>query len=169
MQLCMGAFSKLGAVTCCCAESGGVIAVTDDLLQLFSLVGTADWSHFSVRLYYLRLAVRRRRVTHRNSFGREKSSRRQRAPDDVNAAIVKLVRAGAPQRLLWMEPEVVDLDALPEDSPLRQEIETAEAACELRVARRGGSVGWLSAAWLGLKRLCRECLVHFFPANRAHR
>lgn len=82
---------------------------------------------------------------------------------------MRLVRAGAPQSLLWAEPEIINLDELPDDSPLKQEIERAEAEDRLRLARRVWSFGWIAGAWLELKRLCREGSVHLPPVSRAHR
>lgn len=78
-------------------------------------------------------------------------------------AIVSLVRAGAPQRLLWAEPEIVDLEALPKGSLLRQQIEDAELEYELGVRQREASFCFMSRAWNGLKLLCSEWLLHCWP------
>lgn len=115
-----------------------------------------------------RLEVSRRRATHHSNFGRENQSRRP-TPDEVNRALVRLVRAGAPQSLLWAEPEVIDLDELPDDSPLKQEIEKMEAEYQLRLARQAWLSDRISGAWLELKRLWREWSTHLPPLSRAGR
>lgn len=77
------------------------------------------------------------------------------------------MRAGAPQNLLWMEPEVID--QLPDDSLLKQEVEREVAAYQLRLTRRDWSSDWISGAWSRLKRLWREWSMHLPPLSRAGR
>lgn len=78
-------------------------------------------------------------------------------------ALVGLVRAGAPQRLLWAAPEVLDSEALPKGSFLRQQIEDVESEYELGVRQREWTFCFLSRAWSGLKLLCSEWLLHCWP------
>lgn len=82
---------------------------------------------------------------------------------------MKLVRAGAPQSLLWEDPRTIDLDDLPYDSPLEQAVAEAEAEHRRRQARRSWPLGWVSDLWSGLERLRRERLAHAPPLGRADR
>ncbi len=82
---------------------------------------------------------------------------------------MRLVRAGAPQSLLWAEPEIIDFDKLPDDSPIKQEIEKMEAEYQLRLAQREWLLARMSSAWSELKRLCHEWFAHLPPPSRARR
>ena len=74
-------------------------------------------------------------------------------PDELDVALVKLVLSGAPTQLLWMRPEVIDLQDLPDPSQLREAIEKAEEEAWSYARKRAWIIDLAAGAWLGLRRL----------------